>query len=458
MHVEPVDVVGAQAEQAAVEVQPRAVAAGRCCSQRRRMEDKDVLVCAGDARHRKGTDSRQIDVGVRGDRLIDPQRIHILVGVGGQVHIRAVKIPAPGSSRGRAPRAGAEAHQVFILSGGAGDAEGIPEGDEHRAVVQHVQGVYILGIAAQPHIRAVELPGEAAGGGGAQRGRGELNHVGVGHCAQTGDGGIGVEGHQDVAVGQHVKGVDVRGDADVRAIKDPGVEARAQVECDDVLVVDRADGGQGGVGAQRQPDGVAGGCDCDADRGYSRVQGAIVDLEGEAVRSAVVCVGRVGQVRGRSAQAAVAWVGGDGVCQGVTIHIRTGQGDGPGGILGGGDRLGIGDRRIIDRGHRDGNRGRSRVEAAVVDLEGEAVGAVIVCRWGVGQVWGRAGERAVGRAEDDAVGQGAVFDIRAAQRDRQGGVFGRGDRLRGCNRRIVDRGDREAHRGRSASPPCHRSP
>jgi len=43
-----------------------------------------------------------------------------------------------------------------------------------------------------------------------------------------------------VAVGQHVKGIDVGGDAHVRTVKDPGVDPRPRVQGHNVFVVDSA--------------------------------------------------------------------------------------------------------------------------------------------------------------------------------------------------------------------------
>src|SRR5512137_603412 len=82
LHVKGIHVVRRQAKQAAVEEQAGGKGAGGRRTERRGMEDKDVLVLPRYPGHREGAEGAEIDVGVRRDRLVDPQAVHILVRSG----------------------------------------------------------------------------------------------------------------------------------------------------------------------------------------------------------------------------------------------------------------------------------------------------------------------------------------------------------------------------------------
>ena len=115
-------------------------------------------------------------------------------------------------------------------------------------------------------------------------------------------------------------------------------------------------------------------------------------------------------------------------------------------------------RGIIDRGDGDGHRGDIGVDRAIIHLEGKAVGSVVVQIWRVGQSRSCARECAVGWCGNDGPGQRIAIHIRCRQCDGFSGVFSRGNRLAIGHRGIVDRGDRDRHRGDVRSRPCHRSP
>ena len=108
---------------------------------------------------------------------------------------------------------------------------------------------------------------------------------------------------------------------------------------------------------------------------------------------------------------AVRRVGDDGVGERVAVHIRAAQGDRLGGVFVGRNRLGVGNRSVVDRVDRDADRCRAGVHLAVVDDELEAVGAVVIRRRGVGQVGGRAAQGAVGWGAGHAVGQRVAIRV-----------------------------------------------
>ena len=86
-------------------------------------------------------------------------------------------------------------------------------------------------------------------------------------------------------------------------------------------------------------------------------------------------------------------------------------------------------------------------DQAVVGGEGERVAAVEIGVRGVAQVRGCPAQAAVGRGADHAEGQRVAVRVGAAQGDRQGGVFSRGDCLGIGDRLVVGAGDRDRNQG-----------
>ena len=108
--------------------------------------------------------------------------------------------------------------------------------------------------------------------------------------------------------------------------------------------------------------------------------------------------------------------------------------------------LGGGDRRVVDRRHRDRDRGGERVDAAIVDLEAEAVGTGEVEVRLIDQVRRGAAQRAVGRGADGGDRQRIAIEVGAGHDDRQVGVFRTAQGLGGGDRRVVDGRDRDRDR------------
>ena len=112
-----------------------------------------------------------------------------------------------------------------------------------------------------------------------------------------------------------------------------------------------------------------------------------------------------------------------GEAEGVAVHvgvvadnIRLDSGD---------DDVRDGDRVVVHGGEVDGYGGWRGVQQTVARFEGKGVGAVVVLRGGVGDVWQCAGERAVRGRGDDGVGEGvAGVHVGAGEDDGFGDVFG----------------------------------
>ena len=198
----------------------------------------------------------------------------------------------------------------------------------------------------------------------------------------------------------------------------------------------------GGCHALRDCDGrIVRRRDRDGDGGNRRIHRAVVRLEAEAVAAVVVRGRGVSHIRRGTAQRSVRRRSHDQVCQRIAIRVTARERDPLGGVLGGGDALRAGERRVIHRGNSNGDRGRCRIHRAVVRLEAETVVAVVVCRRRVSQVRGRAAQRAVRRRGGHRVGQRIAIRIRRRHRHRLGRVFGGRHALRNRDRRIVCRRD-----------------
>ena len=101
----------------------------------------------------------------------------------------------------------------------------------------------------------------------------------------------------------------------------------------------------------------------------------------------------------------------------------------------------------LDWRDADGDGGDCGIDGAVVDPEGELVGAVEILRRGVGEVGRSSGERAVCGSGHDAESQAVEFLVASAQDDREWRVFGGGDRFGNCDRGVVDGSDGDGNRG-----------
>src|SRR5439155_1432695 len=138
--------------------------------------------------------------------------------------------------------------------------------------------------------------------------------------------------------------------------------------------------------------------------------------------------------------------------QGVPVHIGVvGQHAGrcyvQGRVFGRGETVIDCDRRVVDAGDGDGDRGNSGVGLAGVGLVGEAVGPVVVGRRGVTEaavaVQGQAAMRGLAdqhRAQSVAVHITVVGEHTAGGHV-QGGVFGGAVAVVDGDGRVVDAGD-----------------
>ena len=132
----------------------------------------------------------------------------------------------------------------------------------------------------------------------------------------------------------------------------------------------------------------------------------------------------------------------DGVGERIAIHVRSNQGDGLGRVFKQGDRLRLGQRRVIDRVDGDRDRRQPRVLATVVHAILERIRAVEVRVGRVGDLVG-AGERrgAILGGHADRVDHLAlvVVDVARGEGDDERRVLVGGDGLRIADRRVVDR-------------------
>src|SRR4029453_7218534 len=111
-------------------------------------------------------------------------------------------------------------------------------------------------------------------------------------------------------------------------------------------------------------------------------------------------------------------------------------------------------RRVVDRGDREGHRGRGAVRLAIVGLVGKGHEAVVVGDGGVG-------EGAVGVEREGCGVRGSAYqhrrqrgavNVRIVRQHprctyRKNGVFVRAVAVVHRHRGVVDRGDGDAHRG-----------
>src|SRR5262249_12737160 len=96
----------------------------------------------------------------------------------------------------------------------------------------------------------------------------------------------------------------------------------------------------------------------DADGGRSRRRDSVADDERQAIRPKIIEGRSVGEVRRSSAEFSVPWAADDSERQRISISVLSTQQNCQGGILKRLGRFGSGDRRIVNRRHRDGDRGR----------------------------------------------------------------------------------------------------
>ena len=141
---------------------------------------------------------------------------------------------------------------------------------------------------------------------------------------------------------------------------------------------------------------------------------------------------------------------GDGVSEGVSVHVRAGERDGFGRVFSRAYALAVGRGAIIHGGHGDADRGRGGHQHAVRDAEGEAVRPVVVRRRRVEEVRARRRERAVQRAAENLHRQGIAVRVCAGGSNQFHRVLGGGDGLRRRHRRVVHVRDGERNRGRVA--------
>src|SRR5439155_123715 len=284
------------------------------------------------------------------------------------------------------------------------------------------------------------------------------------------EGAVGVEGHASVGRVAELGGGEGVG-LGVRVVgEDAGGGAVAHC--------DRAATGPGGavvVGDRRVVDGRDrnrdGGCGAALVFGHWRRARAVVvfptrrssDLGGLA---AVVAVaeGAVG-VEGHAPVHGVAELRrGEGVALGVRVVGEDAGGraveDCDRAALGHGGAVVVGGRRVVDRRDRNRDRGRVRVERAVVRLVGERVGAVVVHEWRVSDVL-RAVARITGAAHspnrakspvcrrgDDREGEGVTVWVGTRNGDYEGSVLVRRHGLGIRGRRLVVL-DRDGRGGRA---------
>src|SRR5581483_7713052 len=299
---------------------------------------------------------------------------------------------------------------------------------------------------------------------------GDVDHRGVGHRDGGGGGPAVAVGIGDL-VGEVGLALEAGGGDELHRIVAVDGGRAIVVGCDregqraigSRVVAQDVDVVQGGVHRRDQAAVIDRGQvvdrgDGDGDGGRRAVVGAVVGDEGEAV-AAVVVGGRrvgvgagagVGDGHGAVGGAAVFAVEGEGD-RGALDRVAARQGARPGGVLGGGQDVGVGHRKVVDRVHRQGDRGGVGVEVPVVGLEREAVRPVVVGggRVGVGAV-GVEHQAAVGRSAHHGVGQAVAVDVAGGHAGvehrllvdrRRGGVGHRG---------VVDRGDGDGDGGRRA--------
>ena len=305
-------------------------------------------------------------------RRVDVGHIGRVADHGQEVAVAPVDSPAGDGVAGVV--AGGEVQGVGVARehlGRAADAE-------HRGYVLHrhleVQdggqgrGGILIGYP-HPEVHACRAvargPGDAAGGGVDR----------------------GAAGGREQAVDQGVVGVGVAG-LDVQGQQRPLVDARGAHRLDHRGQIDLGQGdGDGGRGAGGRVGRIAVGV------------AAIGDREGEAVGADVAVHRVVGEGVGLAAhrgQGAVAGAGGDGIDQvgAGGLEVAADEHDHLGGVLRDGERLVLGQRQVVHRGHGDGDQRLVDAGLAVVYPEGEGIAAVEVRVRGVGQL---AGHRVQGR-------------------------------------------------------------
>ena len=154
--------------------------------------------------------------------------------------------------------------------------------------------------------------------------------------------------------------------------------------------------------------------DRQGNRGRQAVVGTVIDQERERVGTVVIGVGRVDQIRGRTAECTVLrWIH-DVVRQQIRIQIRAAKRDGLRGVLVQCDRLRNCLGQMVD-GHVNRDRGQVAQISAVVGAEGETIQAQIVGGWRIDQIWGGAAERSMSRRSDDSVSERVEFHVAGGQ-------------------------------------------
>ena len=106
----------------------------------------------------------------------------------------------------------------------------------------------------------------------------------------------------------------------------------------------------------------------------------------------------------------------------------------------------FGDGRVVHGVDRDRDGGSVAVHSAVVDLEGEAVGAEVVLVGRVSEIRRRAAQEAVCGLREHFVCQGVAIDVVCDQRYLYGCVFVGRDRLLFGDWRVVHGVDRNRDR------------
>src|SRR5690606_31904663 len=305
---------------------------------------------------------------------------------------------------------------------------------------------------------------------------GEHQFAGIGQAAVA--HGVGRSGHRAVVVrcrGEAVVAIGIdhqRADAGkvrgLAGVVDGRVAGDGELRDDEVVAIDIAVVVEHVARDRRVFDhhdrpvvvrdgGVVDGGDGDrhVDGGGAAV--AVVDGDGEAVGAVVVRKvggGAGGGLRVED-QGAVPRRRGDGIGERVAVDVAAGDGAGGRRVLVRGDRGAGGDGRIVDGGDRDRHVDGGGAAVAVIDGDGEAVGAVVVRigRVGVGAGLRVEDQGAVLRRGGDGVAARVAVDVAAGDGAGGRGVLVGVERGRGGGGRVVDRrdGDRDG-RGGGAAP------
>ena len=215
------------------------------------------------------------------------------------------------------------------------------------------------------------------------------------------------------------------------------------------LVIERSAFGNGEVVIKRNRRIIDRG-NGDGDRGGVGINGAIIHLEGEAVTEVFRTVMniRVCPIRVEDKVVSIQRTVDQDVFEGIPIRIRAGRCTVFGTAFRNGKAVIISNRRIIERGHRDGDGGGVGIQGAIVHFEGEAVrgGFRSVMDVSEGPIRVQS-QGAIRNIINQNKGQGVVFSIGPKHLVIERFAFGDGEIVIERNRRIIDRGNVDGNRG-----------